>query len=275
MKRSRLGMSVKNLERGGGTMRKILLVTLVAGLLMSLVSLAWAHSYDISQAPETKVWKWDGQNSRWVQEPTGGVGANARAWHQGDRPWGECNKPIWDIEVNNHASVAQWIHWSLSARGWQFRIRKPGIYVADCITFSINSNADVNMKFTGFGDLEKQDNPGQGELIETWYAFNNDSDTPPTSGWYKAGELNSLPTITLLVNNLPIGGGYHLWIKINVRDRDGDNYPKTKACEYQNDGHILLAVTVLKNWIDSEGNFIVPQPAIPGTVVPTFPSSSD
>jgi len=252
MKRSRLGMSVKNLERGGGTMRKILLVTLVAGLLMSLVSLAWADQ--LQMGSETATYKLvDGQ---WVLQT--GVGADARAWHQVDinqLQSGNCNKEKWEIKVATHASVAQWINWTLSAHGWNIRVRKPGIYIADCISASINSNADVLVTFAGFDDLRKLSDPMKDLAIETWYAL-GDTNIPADSAWVKATDLNS--------KTLRVPYCYHdahLWIKINVRGADDSGYLKTRASEYQNDATICLSVSVLKNWIDpTTGNFLDPQP---------------
>ena len=256
MKRSRLGMSVKNLERGGGTMRKILLVTLVAGLLMSLVSLAWATQYPISSGTETQVWKWVvGENGQGSWVPQTGVGADARAWHQGTTQEDNCNKEKWEIDVASHASVAQWIHWMLSSKGWQIRVRKPGIYIADCISATIDSNADVLVTFAGFDDLRKLSDPMKDLAIETWYAL-GDTNIPADSAWVKATDLNS--------KTLRVPYCYHdahLWIKINVRGADDSGYLKTRASEYQNDATICLSVSVLKNWIDpTTGNFLDPQP---------------
>ena len=259
-------MSVKNLERGGGTMRKILLVTLVAGLLMSLVSLAWADQWQMGS--ETQVWKWDEQNSRWAEEPKGAVDANARAWHQVDinqLQSGNCNNEKWEINVATHASVAQWINWTLSAHGWNIRVRKPGIYIADCISASTNSNADVLVTFKYFDDLKND----SGEAIETWYALGGDTTFPANNAWVKAKDLNN---VTLRVPYCY--HSTHLWIKIYVRGADDSSsgYLKTRACEYQNDAKIYLSVTVLKNWIDrTTGDFAAEQPPFSETVTQTSP----
>jgi len=245
-------MSVKNLERGGGTMRKILLVTLVAGLLMSLVSLAWADQLQMS-SEETATYKL--VNGQWVLQR--GVDADARAWHQGTGQSGNCNKEKWEIKVATHASVAQWINWTLDAQGWQIRVRKPGIYIADCISASIDSNADVLVTFTGFDDLRKLSDPMKGMAIETWYALTS-GEIPADNAWVKATELNSKTLrVPYCYHNA------HLWIKIYVREANDSNsgYFKTRASEYQNDAKIYLSVSVLKNWIDPEsGNFLDPQP---------------
>ena len=253
MKRSRLGMLVKSLEKGGETMRKVILVTLVAGLLMSIVSLAWATQWNIGS--ETDVWKREGD--QWVLLQKGDPEAEARAWHQGIAQSGECNKEKWEISVASHASVAQWINWTLSNRGWQIRVRKPGIYIADCISATIDSNADVLVTFEGFDDLKKLDDPDKNLAIETWYAL-GDTSIPRDNAWVEAKNLND---ITLRVPYCSHDA--HLWIKIYVRGTEGATnlYPKTRACEYQNDAKICLSVTVLKNWIDPEtGNFLENQP---------------
>lgn len=111
-------------------MGKVLLITLVAGLLMGIVSLAWASELDIGD--EVMVWKWDidpytGQWT-WIPQGIGNRLANARAWKQGTQQSGFCNKETWEIDVATHASIAQWIKWQLSGQGWYFRVRKPHIH---------------------------------------------------------------------------------------------------------------------------------------------------
>jgi len=230
--------------------RKGLLVILVVSLMMGIVGLAWGS--ELALLGETQVWRLGEDGVTWVPEPKGNVQANARAWHQGTMQGGFCNKKTWTINVASHASIAQWIKWELEAQGWNIKVRKPGIYVAGPIKGWTKSNADILATATGFGDLKKLENPGAGEAIETWYGitYSYDPNNPvlPTT-WVKATELPSSATIPFCYNK-----GY-LWIKIYVREDASGGYPKTRACEYQNDATIYLSLTVVKDWIEPSTGF--------------------
>jgi len=224
--------------------RKGLLVLLVVSLMMGIVSLAWGS--ELNLIGETQVWRWDGDS--WEPEPKDNVQANARAWHQGTMQGGFCNKKTWTIEVASHASIAQWIKWELEAQGWNIKVRKPGIYVAGPIKGWTKSNADILATATGFDDLKNT----SGEALETWYGitYSYDPNNPvlPTT-WVKATQLPASATIPFCDNK-----GY-LWIKINVREDADDLYPKTRACEYQDDATIYLSLTVIKDWIDPDTGY--------------------
>ncbi|MGC8971673.1 MAG: hypothetical protein ACP5K2_05685 [bacterium] len=226
-------------------MRKGLLVLLVISLMMGIVGLAWGSN--LSLLGETQVWRL-GDDGNWYPEPKGDVTANARAWHQGTQQSGFCNKKTWEIGVASHASIAQWIKWELEAQGWNIKVRKPGIYVAGPIKGWTKSNADILATAAGFDDLKNN----SGEAIETWYGitYSYDPNNPvlPTT-WVKATELPSSATIPFCYNE-----GY-LWIKINVREDASGGYPKTRACEYQNDAKITLSLTVVKDWIDTKTGY--------------------
>jgi len=230
--------------------RKGLLVILVVSLMMGIVGLAWGS--ELALLGETQVWRLGEDGVTWVPEPKGNVQANARAWHQGTMQGGFCNKETWTINVASHASIAQWIKWELEAQGWNIKVRKPGIYVAGPIKGWTKSNADILATATGFDDLKKLENPGAGEAIETWYGitYSYDPNNPvlPTT-WVKATQLPRSATIPFCYNE-----GY-LWIKINVREDASDGYPKTRACEYQNDATISLSLTVVKDWIDPDTGY--------------------
>ncbi|MBC7320391.1 hypothetical protein H5T89_07075 [bacterium] len=230
----------KSLKKGGEVMRKVMLVTLVLSLLMGIASLAWTSELQLQN--EVKVWRWDEETEDWKLEPTGSKTAKARVWHQGVVQSGYCNKKTWEIDVATHASVAQWIRWNLSAQGWRLFIRKPGKYLANCIIGQIKSNADVLVTFSGFDDLKND----RGEAIETWYAFGQE--IPENLTWYPAKTLDQQ---TLEVPYCQHSA--HLWIMVNVREDPDDLYPKTRACEYQDDAQINLTVTVYKPWLDTAG----------------------
>ena len=238
MKSSRL-IILKSLMKGGEIMRKVLLVTLVVSLLMGIAGLAWASQLTIGD--EVQVWKWDGNS--WKPERKGNVEANARAWHQGTMQGDFCNKKTWTIEVATHTSVAQWIRWQLNAQGWRIYVRKPGTYIANCISGSIKSNAEVRVTFSGFDDLKND----LGEAIETYYSF-GEEDPSPAMVWYPAKTLDSETLVVPYCEH-----NAHLWIKIVVREDPDDLYPKTRACEYQDDAQVKISVTVYKTWLDEGG----------------------
>lgn len=232
-------------EKGGEKMRRILLMGLVSILLISMSSLVWAN--DLTLQEEVNVWKWtkneNTESWSWVLEPRGDIGANARAWQQGGILGGYCNKETWKLDVATHTSVAQWIRWQLSAQGWRIYVRKPGKYTGDCIVGAIKSNADVNVTFSGFGDLVND----RGEKIETFYSFGEELPEMITN-WYPARTLDQQ---TLAVPYCEHNA--HLWVMINVREDASDGYPKTRACEYQDDAQIKISVTVYKPWLDDDG----------------------
>lgn len=233
-------------KKGGEDMRKLLLVTLVVSLVLGIVSLASATPLPLQE--EVNVWRWDEEYEEWVLE-TPGPTANARAWQQGDVLSGYCNKETWDLDLATHTSVAQWIKWQLSAQGWRIYVRKPGIYTGDCISGSIKSNAEVKVWFSGFGDLKNT----AGEAIETFYSFGQEAPNNITD-WYPAKTLDQQVLMVPYCEH-----SAHLWVKIVVREDPDDLYPKTRACEYQDDAQIKLSVTVYKPWLDQSGNGNFPQ----------------
>ncbi len=223
-------------------MRKAFLVGLILTMLMGLASLALAS--ELTLGNEIQVWRWDEEEEEFVPEPIGGLNANARAWHQGDALSGYCNKETWTIPVATHTSVAQWIRWQISAQGWRMFVRKPGTYTADCINASIKSNADVLVTFEGFDDLKND----LGEAIETFYAFGEESPFNITD-WYPAKTLDQQQLQVPYCEH-----SAHLWIKIVVREDASGEYPKTRACEYQDDASFKISVTVYKPWLDPDGS---------------------
>ncbi|MBC7320390.1 hypothetical protein H5T89_07070 [bacterium] len=225
-------------------MKKSLVLLLVVSLIMSIASVALASELTLRE--ETQVWKWT--ENGLVALQMGSVEADARVWHQGNTLNGFCNKQTWTIDVASHASIAQWIKWELEAQGWNIKVRKPGTYIAGPIKGWVKSNADVLAEAQGFDDLKNN----LGEAIETFYGitYSYDPNNPvlPTE-WVKATQLPSSATIPFCYHE-----GY-LWIKFVIREDPDDLYPKTRACEYQDDAQIFLSVTVLKDWIDPETGF--------------------
>lgn len=239
--------------------RMILILALMAVLLIPAAALADAPPATGIPLPAgaVEVDSWVFQDGQWVHMsgPTQpNVAALARCWSSGPVQ-GNCNKQSWTINFTHHASVAQWINWSLSGSRWDWRIRKPGTYTADCITATLQSNNAVAITYSGFGDLTRLNEGGVKQTIDTYYAIGGA--TPPglpDSGvWVRAADLNNE------VDTIPDSADLHaglqtkLWNLIKVEECNS-------SCEYENTGVITISVTNLKHWIDpGSGNFAATQ----------------
>ncbi|MGI6131701.1 MAG: hypothetical protein ACOYES_07500 [Bacillota bacterium] len=176
--------------------------------------------------------------------------AKARAWTSDPIPTRECNTRLWPLDVAVHASVAQWISWNISATRWDWRVRKPGTYCTDCVTFVIHSNNSVRVDYEGFADLAYEGDVVEGTLgaIATFYTMSN-TGSPPVGGWVAAESLNT-PHFDLIPNTgtLHHGETFKLWNKIVVD-------PCNSSCEYHDDAKITLSLTNMKAWIDENTGF--------------------
>jgi len=229
---------------------KKFLVALFLVAIMAIGSIVWATPQN--SIVETAVWEVS-DTGAYVPITMTDPNAKARAWHISGLQ-GECDKKDWLIPVYVNASIAQWIKWNLNSKGWNWRIRKPGTYVADCINFSVKSNEDVAVTFSGFDDLKND----KDEKIETYYGIEFTSTHLPenVAQWVHAPDLNSLtPTIPMCEHS------YVLWNKLVIREDPSGGYLKTRACEYQDDAQVKLSLTMIKDWIDPDtGLYKVPQP---------------
>jgi hypothetical protein len=180
--------------------------------------------------------------------------ALARCWASGDAE-GDCNKRFWTINVFIHASVAQWIDWEITGTRWDWYVRKPGCYAANCITANVKSNGDVGINYDGFEDLKALIPNMHNEYIKIWYGFgtaiglvqfipalllNDDDDILDET------ELNQPG------HNLHEGITWKLWNKICV-----DNC--NTACEYTDEATLTLVLLEQKPWISvdpDDGYFI-------------------
>jgi hypothetical protein len=169
---------------------------------------------------------------------------------------GSCDKLTWTATIENAASVAQWINWSFSDSRWDWQVRKPGTYAADCITFQLQSNNDVTMTFAGFEPLANV--AGYSSLIPAWYGFGDaisDVESGVLGGWMAAkgtsqdaDNINNL-SLVFPYENIKNSRNYKFWTKIQVD-------PSTHSCEYYDSGVITLTLKEIKFWINSEdGNF--------------------
>jgi len=230
----------------------------IAGILIMTVVLmggaAWAHTHDIPGPefpPGDEVAAWKLVKGAWVS--IGGFGAEARCFSSKPKQ-DKCNQQIWEIPVKVHASVTQWVEWSLSGTQWTWLVRKPGTYAANCISATLKSNYDVDIKFDGFNDLEVQE-PGKSvnPFIPIYYAYGPGGEgggPPPPDAFIPAEELNGLDCLVPDSERLHEGRSWKLWNYIEV-------LPCNSACEYQDDATITIELKGVKIWIDPESGYFI------------------
>ncbi|MGQ9603539.1 MAG: hypothetical protein ACUVUU_04950 [bacterium] len=224
-------------------------------LFLILGILCWSAGLNAVEVPtsdgdlppnayEVETWRLvDGQ---WVPD---GMGPNpscalSRLWASGAVD-GQCNKKQWVIPVQIHASIAQWIKFSLTGTRWDWRVMKPGTYAGDCVTFIVCSNGDVGVDYDGFDDLYSPNACEQ--TIDTWYGYGASIYDVDRIGWVRAPDLNNEDDI------IPEQCPGHcfttkLWTKIQV---DSCN----TACEYHDDATVTLVLRNQKTWVDDDGSW--------------------
>ena len=237
-------------------MKKLLIAMIIVGLL-PVAALAqppsgaievdsWAY-LEINDSPPETAWVWQSGPG------TPNLQALARCFvsRKGD---GYCNKD-WEIPFKVHASIAQWLEWDFNGTRWDWFVRKPGNYAANCLTWWLSSNQDVTMDFVDFGPLIAEDpKPGTDHEIEVFYCFDPPGALPPFKWdplWIPAPLMND-PANWLYIEdseNLHEGFQVKIWNYIHVERCNS-------ACEYQNDAFISLTLECQKDWIDrSDGYF--------------------
>ncbi len=219
-------------------MRKLFVITT---LLLAFAVFA------IAQLPnQLDVWKWDPEEEEWVFL---GFGVDAPAWaFTTDPKFGACNKETWNISVGVDVSVAQWIEWQLTASKWKWYIRKPGTYVADCITANLKSNGPVGIKIV-MGNITGG-NPNTNSIIEAFYGADFSAQHPSNVQWWLPAPLEFQFTVP---DSFDLHAGYaiKLWNKIKVVECNS-------ACEYSATGTITLTLQTIKPWIVPETGYFNP-----------------
>ena len=238
--------------------RLLVLFAIMALLFVPAMALAHPAGHSLpASAQEQEAWELDGSDwvTMYVFDASGNlvpsVEAKARAWTSGAILNQSCNKELWPVDVAVHASVAQWISWSITGTRWDWRVRKPGTYATDCISFTVASNNSVGVDYDGFANLVYEGTVVQDTLgeIATYYAWGTTGQgTPPKAGWVSATELigddDDIPNSAVLHG----GQTFKLWNKIVVE-------PCHSSCEYHDDATITLSLTNMKAWIDPTTGF--------------------
>src|SRR3972149_5173490 len=184
---------------------------------------------DDPNAPGTWPTEWNGI------DPT----ALARLTRVGSLIDSSCNKTAWAIDFNIDASVGQWIKWSLSHQGWYLRIKKPGCYAGNSISFQIASNNDVGIDYQDFNDLHSVEGNAHIQDIATYYSWGESIKDAENNGWTSAADLNLEDDVLKdSVWNQPgldlhEGITFKLWSKLCV-------VPSNTACEYHDSARIVL-----------------------------------
>ncbi|MBC7083490.1 MAG: hypothetical protein H5T95_08370 [Firmicutes bacterium] len=229
--------------------RIIVVLALMAVLLVPAAALAYNPGVALpSGATEVETWYLN-EAGEWVSQGTENAAALARCWSSGPAQ-GACNKESWVINFTHHASVAQWIEWSIGGTRWDWRIRKPGTYAADCINFSLKSNNDVAINYDGFADLAYlEQGEGVKQTIDTYYSYGATLAEAEANGWVRASDLNNDDDLIEDSAALHAGLNTKLWNKIVVENCNS-------SCEYEDTATITLTLQNMKHWIDPEtGNF--------------------
>ncbi len=208
-----------------------------------------------SSQTEVEAWYWDASATppAWVYQTPGNPQNLARLWASYPE-LGFCNKD-WDIPVKVHASIAQWLDWTMSGTRWDWRVRKPGFYAGDCITATIKSNQNVLVDYHDFNDLHAESvsvNPD----IPIWYHVSTlGAQLPPVGSnlWTRAADMNNPAEWDTIWDSAALHGGiqFKLWNMINVVNCNS-------ACEYQDHGSISLKLLCQKPWIDRTTGYFDP-----------------
>jgi len=226
-------------------MRKLLVVMLI------IFVGALAFSSATSTAIEKYVWDGDGNV---VTDPANGVYGNARVFSLLP-DGGSCNKN-WEFEFTTEVQVAQWSEWYISGTKWQWFVKKPGTYIADCIVFTLKSNGQVTLEFEGLDDPYYTSEPdaSQTAYIACDYGLSF-SDRPDEPILWHINDMHSFTIAEFCPTcnppfSLHEGVTFHLWNKITVVECNS-------ASTYRDTGTIRIILDEQKPWIDPDtGDYV-------------------
>lgn len=216
-------------------MRKVSLV-LMAGLLVVGLFSAFASANGVPALPRDPKVVWE--SVRAVE------GDAANAWVFRIRPGFDttCNITPRTEKIEARAFVAQWARWSMDFSGWEWYVKKPGEYYANCIAGYLQSNGDILLQFN-LGDLTGG-NPATNQFIETYYAYTAGSNDALV--WYRAGEFAEATIGDSM--DLHDGFDWKLWNKIKVVECNSPGL-------YSYSGTITMVLANQAPWIDGNGDF--------------------
>jgi hypothetical protein len=235
-------------------MKKLLIALIIVGLLP-----AAAFAQPPAGATEVDSWAYmkDEVTGEFYWDWQSGPGAPnqqalARCFASGQAD-SACNKDFW-INFKVHASVAQWIEWDFNGTRWDWFVRKPGNYAANCLTWWMSSNQEVTIDFHDFADLAPVDTKYVGQpSIPVWYCMDPPGGVPPLKDdpiWVSATALNDSANWIHIPDSddFHVGKFFKFWNYIHV-------VRCNSACEYQNDAWVTLTLECQKDWIDRETGY--------------------
>lgn len=229
-------------------------LAIIATLMVPAVT--WASSSYISthtlplDATRQRHWEYNAATSQWDKYEANGPGNNARAWISGKqyKEFTCCNGPQWELAITNHASIAHWCKWKMSATRWDWRIRKPGQYIADGLVLEIHSNQDITLKHEDFGNLVCMGDLWMGAdapEIAAWYTWESLQANLPDESHWKTGSAFNVD-MTVPFNSWSSGWGWegHLFTKLDVSSF-------AQSCEYERNAKITIKVVNQKDWLEN------------------------
>lgn len=137
----------------------LLAVPAIAGATDSCEKTSSTAPNSLAGYVEATVWEWQVSGDRdcgstggqWIAVTNDQQNAvKAKAFKSPVAYASYCNAESRYTNLGVKASVAQWLNVELSSTEWQWFIKKPGTYLADCIGLKIKSNNEVAVDFDIF-----------------------------------------------------------------------------------------------------------------------------
>ncbi len=228
--------------------KRLALASVVMALMVVLFAVAAVAKGLPTSLTEADAYNEDGSRA-----------TNARVWLLDDGWETNCNVTPRIEAVTVRAYVAQWARWKMDYSGWEWYVKKPGTFYADCITAEVQSNGDVEIKFSGAGNLKFENGPvGRSNenpigttvntTIKTWYAATESGKKPRHSDegedpWLPLNKLNGLKVRISDSRQLHKGLRVTLWNKIEVVECNSVGM-------YENEFEVKLVLSNQVDWID-------------------------
>jgi hypothetical protein len=207
---------------------------------------------------------WMCTDNGWVLLGHGNPGAKARVWTKDTTYYHACNREEWCCDMNNEASVAQWMELHSVGDGWHWGVRKVGCYTANGFSFDARSNGPLVVTFEGFEDLTaclSETVPGNPTLPVEYCFTDRGTTTPPPDDdpcWMGASELNDVRWV--IPDTVMCNGGFckDIWSSI-------ETYSCTPCANYHDcDGaEMCLTLQCIQPWIDRETGDFARMPDFP------------
>lgn len=212
--------------------------------LIMLLIFVLALSLTIFGASQLTVWM--EEEGEWVALSMTDPFAQARAFKLGAAN-GSCNKQNWTVDIETEVQVAQWINWQLDGTKWLWYVRKPGTYITDCISFFIQSNGEIVISFSGFGNptYASTETTSVNPQILAWYGYGLGNLPDEIEQMVSAEELNQSTVFIPDSADLHEGISRKLWNKIKVVNCNS-------ASTYIAKGTITITLKRIKPWINPQ-----------------------